>query len=39
VEEDKVTALERKLNTRFEALTVPMPVAKSQPVPAVNAGA
>jgi len=36
---DKDPAVPMKLFTRFEALTVPMPVVKSHPVPAVNAGA
>jgi len=35
---EKVAELERKLETRFEALTVPIPVAKSQPVAVPNAG-
>jgi hypothetical protein len=35
---DKVAALEMKLATRFETLTVPIPVAKSHPVAAPNAG-
>jgi hypothetical protein len=35
---DKVDELETKLATRFEALTVPIPVAKSQPVAVPNAG-
>jgi hypothetical protein len=36
--EDTVAELEAKLPTRFEALTVPIPVAKSHPVVAPNAG-
>lgn len=36
--EDKLTLVGTKLATRFEALTVPIPVAKSQPVAAPNAG-
>jgi hypothetical protein len=38
---DKLTKgaeLEMKLVTRFETLTVPIPVAKSHPVAAPNAG-
>jgi hypothetical protein len=35
---DKVAELETKLATRFETLTVPIPVAKSHPVAAPNAG-
>jgi hypothetical protein len=35
---DKVAELILKLATRFEALTVPIPVAKSHPVAAPNAG-
>jgi hypothetical protein len=37
-ERDKAAELEVKAATRFETLTVPIPVAKSQPGPAVNAG-
>jgi hypothetical protein len=36
--EDKVAGLETKFPTKFEALTVPIPVAKSHPVVAANAG-
>jgi hypothetical protein len=35
---DKVAELEMKLVTRFETLTVPIPVVKSHPVAAPNAG-
>jgi hypothetical protein len=35
---DKDAESERKLATKFEALTVPIPVAKSHPVPAAKAG-
>lgn len=38
LEEEKVAALARKLNTRFEALTVPIPEGKSHPVAVTNAG-
>jgi hypothetical protein len=37
-EEEKVGAGEAKLATKFEALTVPIPVAKSHPVAKLNAG-
>jgi hypothetical protein len=36
--EEKLAELETKLPTRFEALTVPIPVAKSHPGAAPNAG-
>jgi hypothetical protein len=35
---ENFTWLEEKLATRFEALTVPMPVEKSHPVVAAKAG-
>jgi hypothetical protein len=41
LEAEKLTAaaeVEAKLETRFETLTVPIPVAKSHPVAAPNAG-
>jgi len=35
---ENLTAPEEKLDTRFEALTEPIPVAKSHPVVAVKDG-